>query len=56
MRSIVVCFFVVMVREVIEGLKGGACVGVEGDTILACTVEVLKSVDGRFIVLCVWGI
>jgi len=37
--SVVVCFFVVMMREVIEGLAGRACIGVVRHAILTGTVE-----------------
>ena len=46
--------FVVMMREVVECLDGGARVGVEGDSILASTVEVLESMDSCFVVLSMW--
>ena len=48
--------FVVMMREVVERLDGGARVGVEGDSILASTVEVLESMDSCFVVLSMWCI
>ena len=48
--------FVVMMREVVECLNGGARVRVEGYTALASTVEVLESMDSGFVVLSVWCI
>ena len=40
-----------VMREMVECLDGGARVGVEGDTIFTCTVEVLESMDSGFVVL-----
>jgi len=51
MCGIIVCFLVVMLREVIERLEGKACIGMVRYTIFTGAVEVFQCMDGSFIVL-----
>ena len=51
-----VCFFVVMVREMIEGLESVAGIGMEMDSIFASACDVLESVERGFVVLLTWYI
>jgi len=59
--SIGVCFFVVMVREVIEGLESVAGIGVERDSVFFSACDVLEGVERGLVVLlephlgeCMW--
>ena len=40
MSSVGVCFFVVMMREMVEGLKSIGCIGVVRDSIFAGAEEI----------------
>ena len=44
-------FLVVVVREVIEGLESVGCIGMVGDAVFTCAVEILEGMDRGFVML-----
>jgi hypothetical protein len=52
--GICVCFFVVMMGEVIESLKSLMCCQVEGDIVFAGAVKILQHMEGGFVVFMGW--
>ena len=53
--SIRICFLVMVMWKMVEGLKGLMGVRMEGDTIFGGGVKVLKDVEGSFVVLMGWA-
>ena len=52
--SVGVCFFVVIMREVVECLEGLRGVVLVGDAMLASAVQVFECMDCGFVVLFAW--